>query len=101
MVALVALYLAGVWIGWRISKLKPGEVFIPTHGFGRGTPKPLRVGTGAFGTAAIGVGVGVVATQLDSQLLYYLAVAIVGASISVGHGALMGGCAQFCGKRQL
>ena len=86
---LFALYLAGAWIGWRMSTLRETEVSAPIRGFGRRMSKPMRVFAGAFGAASIAFGLGVLAEHLDSRLLAYISVAIATPSIGVGHGALM------------
>jgi hypothetical protein len=95
----LGLYLTGAWIGWRMSKLKKGEVSVPTQGLGRGASKPLRVFGGAFGWALLGVGLGFLAWHFDSTLLAYVAVAIVAPSIGVGHGAVMRGWLGFFRNR--
>jgi hypothetical protein len=94
-----ALYLIGAWIGWRMSKLRQGEISVPTQGFGRGAAKPLRIFGGAFLAALAGVGLRVLGWYLDSRLLAYVSVAIIAPTIGVGHGAVMRGWLGFFGNR--
>jgi hypothetical protein len=81
-----ALFLTGIWIGWRMARLREGEVSIPTHGFGRGAAKPFRIAA-AFGATLAGVLLGFISEQVNSIVLGYVAVAIVAVSIGVGWGA--------------
>jgi hypothetical protein len=90
-----ALFLTGVWIGWRATRLKEGEIPIPTQGFGRGAPKPLRIGAAGFGVALAGVLLRLLSLQLDSLPLAYIAVAIVAVGIGVGWGAAICGLRGF------
>ena len=86
-----ALFLSGCWIGWRLSRLREGEVSVPPKGFARGTSKPVRVFAGAFGAAVAAFLLSLLANRLGSTPLAYVAVAIIAPSIGVGWGAVIRG----------
>ena len=67
-----ALLALGALAGWRMSKLKDGEVDIPKTGFSRGTSKPMRVAAGAFAGVASAVLLRLLADVTDSTALAYM-----------------------------
>ena len=86
-----ALFLTGIWIGWRMARVRTGEVSVATQGFGRGASKPLRIGAAAFGAALAAFLLRLLSERLHSMALAYVAVAIVAVSIGVGWGAVIRG----------
>ena len=88
---LFAVFLCGIRIGWRLSRLKTGDIDVPTQGFSRGASKALRVSAGAIGAALVGGPIGFLAQQVDSTFLAYVAVAIVATCIGIVWGAMMQG----------
>ena len=83
----LAIFAFGIWVGWRLSRLKVGEIDVRTAGFGRGTSKVLRVGSAAFFGALLGVLLRAISEQIDSRPLAFIAVWTVTVCIGVGWGA--------------
>jgi hypothetical protein len=98
----MALFVTGCWIGWRSARLRGGEAPIrlglaQAFGFGRGTPRPLRVFAVAFGASMVAFLLRLLSEQLSATVLAYVAVAIIAFSIGVGWGAMMRWWAEWWG----
>jgi divalent metal cation (Fe/Co/Zn/Cd) transporter len=86
-----ALFLTGISIGWRAARLNKGEASIPTRGFGRGAPKPLRVAVVGFGVLLSALPLVFLSDRIQSLALAYVAVMIVALGLGIGWGAIMRG----------
>ena len=82
-----AVFLFGIWIGWRLATLKVGVFDVRTQGFYRGASKSLRVVSSAFGAGLIGGVATLLAQQFGAILLAYIGVVIVVLSIGIFWGA--------------
>lgn len=90
-----ALLVLSSIAGWRMSKLKDGEVDIPKTGFYRGTSKPMRVAAGAVAGVASAVLLRLLADVTDSTVLAYVAVGVMIVNIGVAAGAILFGQVSF------
>ena len=92
---LYALLVLGAFGGWRLSKLKDGEVEVSKAGFYRGTNKPMRVAAGAFGGVALTALLRLLADAINSTALAYVSFGVMLVIIGVGAGAILRGQVSF------
>ena len=95
----ITLYLTGAWLGWRISKLRDGEVSPQSQGFWRPASKQARIFVRAGGVMAIGATLSFLAWHLDSRLVAFIGFFIGVASCGVAHGAGLRGWLEFVCNR--
>jgi hypothetical protein len=96
-----ALFLSGLCLGWRLSRLKVGEIEtdVSIKGVYVGASKPLRLCAGAFGVALVGGLLVFLAGRLEFILMAYIGVAVVATSIGVVWGMGIRGWLDLLRKR--
>ena len=91
---LLTLLIIGGCVGWRMTKLKDGEVDFRKAGFYRGTSKPLRVAAGALAGLAVTVLLRLLADAIHSIIRAYVSVGIMVVIIGVAAGSVVRGQAS-------